>query len=483
MFLRGRVLGVRTMPRPAPGALGCPEFRAAQRTRREVIRLGALTGAGLLLPDVLRARDHARAGLSQPRPTDSTFGRARSVIMIYLHGGPAQQETWDPKPTGPSPERGQFGAIATSVPGVCFSELLPRSARLMHQIAVIRSLTHPNANHVQAALPAMTGRHHPPGTESRGDFPPSSPDCPALGGVLDRLRPPDRLPTWVQVGPTMTRFNGTVLHGQSPGFLGSAHGPLVIDQDLTPDQVVVEAVAADRSASAARLGPRRTLLERLDDHRRALDATAAVRTFDAYQHRALDLLTAASVARAFDLAAEPAAVRDAYGRNSVGQSCLLARRLAEAGVPMISVHYCRRPPGWDTHGRHFTAMKASLGPTLDTAFAALVTDLDRRGLLGSTLVWVNSEFGRTPRINIGAGRDHWPWAYSLVMAGGGVAGGVCVGATDAIAAYPTRDPHDPSDLVATVYHLLGVPAETVVHDQLGRPYPLVNGRTTDALRA
>jgi hypothetical protein len=448
-----------------------------------VIRLGALGGVGLLLPDLLKARDQARAGPSRSRPAESSFGRARSVIMIYLHGGPAQLETWDPKPGGPSPERGQFVAIPTSVPGVCFGELLPRSARLMHQIAVIRSLTHSNANHVQAALPAMTGRHHPPGTESRGDFPPSPVDFPAIGAALDHLRPSSRLPTWVQVGPTMTRFNGTVLHGQSPGFLGSTHGPLLIDQDLTRDGVVVEAVAPDRTVTPARRGLRRTLLERLDDQRRALDAAAAVRTFDVYQHRALELLTAPAVARAFDLAAEPAAVRDAYGRNSVGQSCLLARRLAEAGVPMISVHYCRRPPGWDTHGRHFTAMKESLCPTLDRAFAALVTDLDRRSLLGSTLVWVNSEFGRTPRVNRGAGRDHWPWAYSLALAGGGIAAGVCLGATDAIAAYPTRDPHDPSDLVATVYHLLGVPPDTFIRDQLGRPHALINGRAIEALLA
>jgi hypothetical protein len=281
----------------------------------------------------------------------------------------------------------------------------------------------------------------------------------------------------------MTRANGTVLHGQSPGFLGSTHGPLVIDQDLADDRVVVQAVAPDWGVSPARQGSRRTLLERLDDQRRALETSGVVRTFDAYQHRALDLLTAPVVARAFDLAREPAALRDTYGRNSFGQSCLLARRLAEAGVPMISVHYCRRPPGWDTHGRHFTAMKESLCPTLDRAFAALVTDLDHRGLLDSTLVWVNAEFGRTPRVNNGAGRDHWPWAYSLVLSGGGIARGVCLGATDAIAAYPTRDPHDPSDLVATAYHLLGVPPDTVVHDQLGRPHALLNGRPIHGLLA
>jgi hypothetical protein len=442
-------------------------------SRREAIRVGALAGLGLALPDLLRARDRALA--AAPGPADSTFGQARAVIMIYLHGGPAQQETWDPKPDGPHPERGEFGAIATSVPGVAFGELLPRSARLMHKIAVVRSLSHGNANHVQAALAAMTGRHHPPGTEARGDFPPSPTDFPAVGAALDWLRPAARLPTWVQVGPTMTRFNGMVLHGQSPGFLGAAHGPLVIDQDLAAAGARVEAVAADGAVTAARLGGRRTLLGRLDDQRAALGRAAAVATLDAYQHRALDLLTAPALARAFDLAAERPAARDAYGRNSFGQSCLLARRLAEAGVPLVSVHYCRRPPGWDTHGRHFAAMKDDLCPTLDRAFAALVTDLDRRGLLDSTLVWVNSEFGRTPSVNRGGGRDHWPWAYSLALAGGGVAGGVCLGATDAVAAHPTRDPHDPSDLVATVYHLLGVPADTVVHDPLGRPYALVNG--------
>jgi hypothetical protein len=465
------------MPRSAFGVSGCTEFRTLQPSRRDVIRLGGLTGLGLLLPDLLRAR----AETPRRQPADATFGRARSVIMIYLHGGPAQQETWDPKPGGPAPERGEFGAIATSVPGVSFSELMPESARLMHKIAVIRSLSHPNANHVQAALPAMTGRHHPPGTESRGDFPPSPTDFPAIGAVIDHQRPTQGLPTWVQIGPTMTRNNGTVLHGQTPGFFGATHGPLLIDQDLTPDQVVVEAVAPDRGVSATRLDGRRTLLQRLEDQRRALDRETAIRTLNAYQQRALDLLISPAVIRAFDLGAEPTAARDAYGRNHVGQACLLARRLAEAGVPLVSVHYCRRPPGWDTHGRHFEAMKESLCPTLDRAFAALVSDLDRSGLLESTLVWVNSEFGRTPRVNSAAGRDHWPWAYSLALAGGGIAAGQCLGATDAIAAYPTRNPHDPSDLAATVYHLLGVPPDTTIRDQVQRPYNLIQGRKIDAL--
>lgn len=467
------------MARVTPGASGCDEYRALARSRREAIRVGALTGLGLLLPDLLRARVSA-ATRSLP---EASFGRARSVIMIYLHGGPAQQETWDPKPAGPYPERGEFGAIATSVPGVAFSELLPLSARLMSRMAVIRSLTHPNANHVQAALAAMTGRHHPPGTEARGDFPPSPTDFPAIGAVLDRLRPSSTLPTWVQVGPTMTRANGTVLHGQSPGFLGAAHGPLVVDQGLEPEGARIEAIASERTLTPARLIARRTLLERLDDQRRVLDRAATVATLDTFQHRALDLLTGPAIARAFDVSAERPEARDAYGRNSFGQSCLLARRLAEAGVPMVSVHYCRRPPGWDTHGRHFPAMKESLCPTLDRAFSALVADLERRGLLDSTLVWINSEFGRTPRVNRGGGRDHWPSAYSLALAGGGVAPGVCLGATDVVAAHPVRDPHDPSELAATVYHLLGIPSDTIIHDALARPHSLVYGPKIDALLA
>jgi uncharacterized protein (DUF1501 family) len=457
----------------------CPDFRRAARlSRRQLLTLGGLYGTGLLLSDLLRARAGAAAARS------GTFGRAKSVIVLYLHGGHAQQETWDPKPDAPQPARGEFGAIATSVPGVRVSELLPRSARLMHKLAVIRSLSHPNANHVQASLPAMTGHAHPPADEAKGDFPPSPTDFPPFGAVLDALRPAGRLPAWVQIGPLMRRANGTVLHGQSPGFLGSRHGPLVIDQDLLPDGVRVEAVTPDPELSPSRLAARQGFLGQIDAERRLLDRVAEVRTFDAYQQKALGLLTSAATARAFDLAAEPAAARDRYGRTDFGQRCLLARRLAEAGVPVVNVHYCRTPTGsWDTHGRHFAQMKESLCPTFDQAFAALVGDLDQRGLLGQTLVLATAEFGRTPKVNSAGGRDHWPWVYSVALAGGGAAGGVVYGASDKIAAHPSARPHDPADLAATVYHLLGVAPETVVHDQTGRPHALVAGQKIDGLLA
>jgi hypothetical protein len=460
---------------PAP----CADFRrAVSLTRRGLLQVGGLAGLGLALPDLLRAQ--ARAA---PSP-GGTFGRAKSIIILYLHGGHAQQETWDPKPDGPSPARGEFGAIATSVPGTHVSELLPRSARLMHKLAVIRSLSHPNANHVQASLPAMTGHAHPPSEEARGDFPPSPSDLPPFGAVLDRLRPAGKLPTWVQVGPLMRRANGTVLHGQSPGLLGSKHSPLVIDQDLLPADVRVEAVAPDAELSLDRVEGRRDLLRQLDGQRRLLDQAAETQALDDHQQRALNLLTSPAVGKAFQLSAEPAAVRERYGRTSFGQSCLLARRLAEAGVPVVNVHYCRTPTGsWDTHGRHFAQMKESLCPTFDQAFSALVDDLDQRGLLGRTLVLATAEFGRTPKVNANAGRDHWPWVYSVALAGGGAAAGVVYGSSDKSAAYPKSNPHDPRDMAATVYHLLGVPPDTTVRDPTNRPYALVIGEKIDGLLA
>lgn len=461
---------------PVRAGAGCKDFRLSARlNRRQLLVLGGLTGTVLHLADLLRAQ----AAMPEVR---GTFGRAKSVIMLYLHGGHAQQETWDPKPDGPLPERGEFGAIATRVTGVRISELLPRCAQIMHRLAVIRSLSHGNANHVQASLSAMTGHSHPPSAESRGDFPPSPTDFPPIGAVLSTLRKPSPLPTWVQVGPLMRRNNGTVLHGQIPGFLGTRHSPLMVDQDLQAKDVRIAAVAPDPELSISRLTGRQDLLKQIDSQRRMMDHAAEARSLDGYQQRAFNLVSSPSTSKAFDLASEPAAMRNRYGKTQFGQCCLLARRLAEAGVPMINVHYCHTPNGsWDTHGKHFTQMKQSLCPTFDQAFAALVTDLEERGLLGQTLVIANAEFGRTPRINTGAGRDHWPFVYSIALAGAGVGQGVVYGSSDKVAAFPTSHPHDPRDMAATIYHLLGVPADTIIHDQTSRPNQLVIGQKIDGL--
>jgi uncharacterized protein (DUF1501 family) len=280
----------------------------------------------------------------------------------------------------------------------------------------------------------------------------------------------------------MRRNNGTVLHGQLPGFLGARHAPLTIDQDLLPAAVRIGAVTPDPELAVSRLRGRQSLLQQIDDQRRLIDQAAEARDLDGYQQRAFGLLSSPATARAFDLASEPASVRERYGRTQFGQCCLLARRLAEAGVPMINVSYCHTPvDSWDTHGQHFTQMKRLLCPTFDQAFAALVTDLEQRGLLGTTLVVANAEFGRTPKINRAAGRDHWPWVYSIALAGGGTGQGVVYGASDKVAAYPTANPHDPRDMAATIYHLLGVPADTIIYDQTSRPHSLVIGQKIEAL--
>jgi hypothetical protein len=462
---------------------GCDDFRRiASASRRELLTIGGLAALGRFLP-LAQGRDSEARPAGEPQRKQSK-GSAKAVIILYLHGGHAQQETWDPKPGGPYPERGEFGAIATSVPGVHISELLPLSAKVMRKLAIIRSVSHSNANHVQASLSAMTGHAHPPEAERRGDFPPSQSDFPPFGAVLDSLVKPGHMPTWVQVGPLMRRANGTILHGQSPGFLGGKHAPLVIDQDLQPATVRVEAMSANDDVPVLRLKARRGIMEQIDAQRRQLDREAELVNYDAYQQRALGLLTSTATACAFDLASEPITIRERYGRTQFGQQCLLARRLAEAGVPMINVHFCRTPTGsWDTHGRHFSQMKELLCPTFDRAFAALTDDLDQRGLLDQTLVLSTAEFGRTPKVNSAGGRDHWPWVYSVVLAGGGAARGVVYGSSDKAAAYPKDNPHDPRDLAATVYHLLGVPVETTLYDQTHRPHHLVIGTKINGLLA
>ena len=453
--------------------------KTARVSRREVLQVGGLTGVGLSLAQLLQTRKPVTAGQA------TTFGRARQVIMLFLHGGHPQQETFDPQPQGPSAVRGEFGAIATSLPGVRFSERLPQCAALMDRLAVVRSMSHENANHVQACLPAQTGHKHPPQFESRGDFPPADTDFPPIGAVLDHLRPArSGLPTWVRVGPLMRRSNGTTLHGQVPGLLGKRHTSFVVDQPLLPERVEVKAIQPLAGLDRIRLGSRAHLRSEFNQLSRHLDAIAAQRDLDHFYQRAVNLLGSPRTKAAFDLGQEPPAVRERYGKTEFAQRCLLARRLAEAGVPMVNVSYCHTPSGsWDTHSQNFSKMKNKLGPDLDTAFSALVEDLEQRGMLDETLVIVNAEFGRTPKINANAGRDHWPWVYSLALAGAGIRPGTVYGASDASAAYPASKPRDPADMAATLYHLLGVDPQTRIVDILGRPQSLVIGEPIEEILA
>ncbi len=457
---------------------GCRQFRQQRSlTRRELLSLGAAGGLGLSLPDWFRLQ----AAATQPAQTAS-FGAAKRVIFLFLHGGHPQHETWDPKPAAPATVRGEFGEIATSVPGFRISELFPRCAELADRLTVVRSMAHDNPNHVQACLPAMTGHKHPPSVRGRGDFPPADTDFPHFGAVHDHLLPGKRgIPNWVQLGPVMTRNNRTVLHGQSAGFLGPRHSPLMVDTDFTASPLQVDAITP--RIGVQRLQSRRQLLEQLDAQRRNLDRFAG-QVKDAYYERAYSLLTSSATQRAFDLSAEPDSIRRRYPNNHVGQACLLARRLVEAGVPFVNVHYCKTPQGsWDTHSQNFRQMKESLAPTLDQTLAALLSDLEDRGMLDEVLVMPMAEFGRTPQINKNAGRDHWPFVYSLAFAGGGLSRGAVLGRSDRNGAYPASEAYDPADMAATIYHLLGIPESSVLHDRQGRPHRLIAGQRIDPILA
>ena len=461
----------------------CDHFAAVQKwSRREVLRVGGLTGFGLSLPGVLQARDSV-ASLS---PEGSkTFGKAKQVIVLFLHGGHPQQETFDPKPEGPRELRGEFGAISSSLQDIRISELLPRCATIMHKLATVRSMCHTHTDHVIASMPTLTGHAHPPEKDSLGDFPPEPTDFPPHGAVLSALRPSKGgLPTWFRIGPLMRRGNGTVLHGQSPGFLGDRHASFVIDQNLLPPDVRIDAVQPNSDLTSLRLTARFDLLKEFDEQRRMIDRAAQVRQFDDYYQRAFSLVGSEATRKAFQLADESPELRARYGQTEFGQRCLLARRLAEAGVPMTYVSYCHTPQGsWDTHSKHFPQMKDSLAPTFDSAFPALVNDLDERGMLDETLVIAMAEFGRTPQINKNGGRDHWPFVYSVAFAGAGIRAGTVHGSSDSAAAYPVTDPCGPADFCATLYHLLGIPSETILRDNLDRPHRLVVGKTIEAILA
>jgi hypothetical protein len=462
----------------------CRNFQSAQgRSRREVLRVGGLAGLSLSLPGLLRARDLAAS--SSEMSDGGTFGKAKQVIVLFLHGGHPQQETFDPKPEGPLELRGEFGAISSSLHDVRVSEVLPRCAAIMHKLATVRSMCHTHTDHVIASMPALTGHAHPPEKDRLGDFPPAPTDYPPHGAVLSAIRPAtEGLPTWMRVGPLMRRANGTVLHGQLPGMLGNRHASFVVDQNLLPANVRIETVQPNAELTELRLTARLDLLKAVDRQRQLIDQSAQARTFDEYYQRAFSLIGSAATRQAFQLADETPEMRARYGRTEFGQRCLLARRLAEAGVPMTYVSYCHTPAGsWDTHSRHFPQMKESLAPTFDRAFPALVDDLDDRGMLDETLVIAMAEFGRTPRINKNGGRDHWPFVYSVAFAGAGIRAGTVYGASDSAAAYPTSNPHGPADFCATLYHLLGIPPETAIHDNQGRPHSLIIGQAIRSILA
>lgn len=446
------------------------ELAPAIFSRRHLLRAGGLGFLGLNLANLLE--------LEARGATSTTAGglpsQVKSCIVMFYYGGPSHHDTFDMKPDAPAEVRGTFGSIATSVPGMRVCEHLPRTAQVMHHLAVIRSMHHTMRNHNSAAVEALCGR-----TPLKGDLEllandPTS-DFPCFGSALTYLKGrTDNVPSHVALPHVM--YNVVKLPGQTAGFLGPAYEPLQVESDPNSPQFRVGAIELPAGVTLSEMENRRALLSQVNA-RLAAEPKSGPGTMSTYYQRAFDLLRSDAVRKAFDINQEPAATRERYGRNVHGQSALLARRLVEAGVRFVSVHDRVRngPNNWDTHDNNFGRLKDDLLPPCDLAFSALVEDLAQRGLLDSTLVVMLGEFGRTPKLNAQGGRDHWPDCYSVILAGGGIQGGRYYGASDKIGAYPDTQGVTPGDLAATIYDRFGLDPKTELHDLTGRPFTLAAG--------
>jgi hypothetical protein len=418
-------------------------------------------------------------------------GRAKSCILVYLLGGPPHLDMWDLKPRAPSEIRGPFQPIATATPGVQVCEHLPRMAALSERIALVRSVTHNNHNHTPMIYYTLTGRQVERPELDNDVRPPQRGDAPHLGAIVAKLLPPcPALPGFVAIPELAVRSSTegefqrarAALRGGAAGFLGPIFDPLCVDGDPARADAV-PALARPNDVAAERHARRAQLLQLLEARRQI---AAGSESYDRLRGQAV-LLTGShgGTSAAFSLEEEPRALRERYGDHRFGRSMLLARRLAQAGVAMTAIHFNEMTvcDGWDTHSKNFDALKSELLPMLDQSLSALITDLDERGALDETLVVVMGEFGRTPKINAAAGRDHWGSCQSVVLAGGGIRGGAVLGASDKIGAFPSLDPVDPVDIHATMLHCLGLDPQSEIQDHLGRPYPLSTGRVIREIMA
>jgi hypothetical protein len=442
-------------------------------TRRQWLQVGGITALGLSWSDLLMAGD------VEGRRKTSRFGQAKSCVVIFLFGGPGQQDLWDPKPAAPAEVRGEFKPIATNVSGISISDQLPRLSQQADKFAIVRSVSHRDFEHGSASYTALTGHSHPkPGTNT----PASEDDFPTYGAVIGKLKPtPQPVPNAVVLGPVMHQGARPPLAGQDAGFLGDGYNPFRITGDPNAEGFQVSGLATPAEMTVARLNDRYDLLESLEGHYRRLDRCRVVEAMSQLKQRAHGLLASSNSLHAFDLSRESAQLRSSYGRHRFGQSLLLARRLVEAEVPLITLNWSKlNADQWDTHKNNYPKLKELL-PPLDQGLAAFLEDLDQHGLLDSTLVVCLGEFGRTPRMNKDAGRDHWPDCYSIVLAGGGIQRGITFGASDDHAAYPASNPVAPWDLAATIYHLLGVDPQIHLRDRLQRPFQLSQGRIVEGL--
>lgn len=435
--------------------------------RRDLLRLGALGCLELSLPTLLQAS-------TQAQTSSTSFGRAQRCVLLYLTGGPPQHDTWDLKPDAPAEIRGELNPIATTVPGLCISELFPRLAQLADKYCVVRSVTHHDTIHTSAGYTMLTGVAHPrANARSAQDIRPTPNDHPHLGSLLAKVRAPqDGVPVFASLPEVIKDAAVNEFPGQGAGFLGASYEPFRIQGIAASGAFQMPDIFLPADVTAGRLNDRRLLLGQLDRGRAAVEENQAAADLNGYYEQAFRLIHSRAARGAFQLDREPERVREAYGKHLFGQGCLLARRLIEAGVRLATVYWHYEGPDdspvWDTHQNNYPHLRQRLMPPTDQAFSALLIDLAERGLLDSTLVVCMGEFGRSPKINKHGGRDHWPAVQSVVLAGAGIRPGYVYGSSDRAGAYPADRPVTPPDLTATILHLLGVPPDLEVHDRSGR---------------
>jgi len=414
-------------------------------TRRDLLRVGSLATLGLTLPRFLELR--AAAGAV---PTGSEV----SCILLWLQGGISHIDSFDPKPQAPQEIRGEFGAIATNVPGIMVCDPLPKLAQHQDKYSILRSLNPRNGSHGVADAYMMTG--HPFSQALT---------YPAFGAVVAKEEGDRKaMPPYVQLGTSIDQKYG----GGAAGFLGDQYNPFILPGDASNPNYSVRDVVLPGGVDRSRFQHRMKILHSVDTWQRRVEnetGSGSLQAADTFYQKAYNLVTAPHAKKAFDIHSEDPRLRDRYGRNSLGQGCLLARRLIEGGVRFVTV----TDGGWDTHQNNFTALKTRLLPRLDGAVSSLLQDLSDRGMLEQTLVVVLSDFGRTPKVNPSAGRDHWSTASVALLAGGGMRPAMAVGQTDALAEQPTEAPYYTEDVAATNYHCLGIPLDTTHTTPDGRP--------------
>lgn len=462
--------------------LGCGDFRSTRRlSRRAVLRVGGAGLLGLSLPQLLAAREPG--GLAQPPDGQSSlsprgFGRAKRCIFFFMWGGPSQLDTFDMKPSAPAEVRGSFDPISTAVPGTQICEHFQRLAAHTDKLAIVRSLGHRDPAHLSSGHAILTG-HLAPIINSDAE-PPSQRDTPHIGSVVSYFHggraalPSAVTMPWHALHPAAP---GGVAPGQHGGWLGRKYDPMLMPGDPSQPGWNIPELSLGEGVSLERLESRRAVMELIDRQRGLLDAAAEARDLAGYQQQAVGLLTSPEARAAFDLDQEAPATRDRYGRNIHGQCALLARRLVEQGAPLVSVNWHNDGKNfWDTHSNNFNRLKNDLIPPADAALSALLVDLEERGLLDETIVaWVG-EFGRKPQIDQRhSGREHWPFCYSGLLAGGGIRGGAVYGASDKLAARPVQHPVRPQDFTATLYHALGIRTDVTLDDRGGRPQRFCDG--------